>query len=200
MIGIVFIGVMTALAVFASLAKHAQVGPKRRKSGKREKSSSSSWHYLTAKTAVRQSLLLPPEVALHPLQPDVLTRCERARLGSAIRSEGTPPSVPSPLFHSDQTGTMPKSKKKPANARMSCIKNAPAWMETQQMTGCKQSRKYCATKPERAPPRPNQFSRSSQLPAQRGCFPCRLENSGPAYRTKKINLFAQTELCRRCDG
>src|SRR5947208_5940235 len=73
--------------------RHAQVGPKRRKSGKREKSSSSSWHYLTAKTAVRQSLLLPPEVALHPLQPDVLTRCERARLGSAIRSEGTPPSV-----------------------------------------------------------------------------------------------------------
>src|SRR5207247_10695941 len=34
-------------------------------------------------------------------------------------------------------------------------------------------------------PPSNQFSRSSQLPAQRGCFPCRLENSGPAYRTKR---------------
>jgi len=165
MIGIVFIGVMTALAVFAILAKTCAGGPK--KAEKWEKGEIIK-QLLALSDGENSSAAIaspPARSRSAPLQPDVLTRCERARLGSAIRSEGTPPSVPSPLFHSDQTGAMPKSKKGPANARMSCIKNAAAWMETQQMTGCKQSRKYCATKPERAPPRPNQFSRSSQLPA-----------------------------------
>src|SRR3989442_7395700 len=40
------------------------------------------------------TLFRSPEVALCPPQPDVLTRCERARLGSAIRSEGTPETCP----------------------------------------------------------------------------------------------------------
>ena len=185
MIGIVFIGVMTALAVFAILAKTCAGGPK--KAEKWEKGEIIKQLLALSDGENSSSAIASPparsrSVSTSATRSDTLRKSTSRKRNSKRRH---PPTVPSPLFHSDQTGAMPKSKKGPANARMSCIKNAAAWMETQQMTGCKQSRKYCATKPERAPPRPNQFSRSSQLPAQRGCFPCRLENRGPAYRTKR---------------
>src|SRR5437879_9958762 len=100
MIGIVFIGVMTALAVFAILAKTCAGGPK--KAEKWEKGEIIK-QLLALSDGENSSAAIaspPARSRSAPLQPDVLTRCERARLGSAIRSEGTPPSVPSPLFHS----------------------------------------------------------------------------------------------------
>ena len=78
MISIVFIfmGVVTTLQYSLYWRKHTQVSPKGQKNGKKEKSSGSSWNYLSAKTAFRPSLLLPPEVSgLGLLPPRAVTRC-----------------------------------------------------------------------------------------------------------------------------
>src|SRR5213594_74574 len=182
MIGIVFIGVMTALAVFASLAKTCAGGPK--KAEKWEKGEIIK-QLLALSDSENSSAAIASPPARSRSAPTSARRTDTLRKGTS--RERNSKRRHSPISSKPLVSLRPNRRDAEIEerTRQRGIKNAAAWMETQQMTGCKQSRKYCATKPERAPPRPNQFSRSSQLPAQRGCFPCRLENSGPAYRTKR---------------
>src|SRR5438876_2443755 len=92
MIGIVFIGVMTALAVFAILAKTCAGGPKKAEKWEKGEIIKQLLALSDGENSSSAIASPPPEVALCPPQPHAVTRCERARLGSATRSEGTPHS------------------------------------------------------------------------------------------------------------
>jgi hypothetical protein len=142
MISILFIGAGTALAVFAMWAK--TFGSKQKRVEKREKAE-----------IIKQLLALsdrensvsanssPPSknlrLAFTPgTRSDALQKATSRKHKPEQRYHRSPTP---PLFHSDQIKPMRKSKRSPANAHMSCIKNVAEWMGTQQMSGCKQRRK-----------------------------------------------------------
>src|SRR5207247_3939759 len=101
MMGIIFIGVVTALAVFAILAKTCAGGPK--KAEKWEKGEIIK-QLLALSDGENSSAAIASPPARSRSAPTSARRTDTLRKGTSrepIRSEGTPPSVPSPLFHSD---------------------------------------------------------------------------------------------------
>jgi hypothetical protein len=129
MIGIVFIGVVTALAVFAILAKACAGGPK--KAEKWEKGEIIK-QLLALSDGENSSAAIASPPARSRSASTSATRSNTLRKGTS-RGRNSKRSY-SPISSKPLTSLRPNRpdadiKKKPANARMSCIKNAAEWME-----------------------------------------------------------------------